>query len=71
MKYVIDIADNKTEGFMEMLKNFPNIKAKPLSAPDVAVLEEISHIKKAFKNLDKIKAGKLKTRPVSALLNEL
>jgi hypothetical protein len=71
MKYVIDIDDNNTEGFLEILKRFSNVKAKPLSVPDAAILEEINHIKKAFKNLDKLKGGKLKTRPASALLNEL
>ena len=71
MKYVIDIADNKVESFFEMLKSFSDVKATLLSAPDVALLEEVNHIKKAFKNLDKLQAGKLKTRPASALLDEL
>ncbi|EHQ29835.1 hypothetical protein [Mucilaginibacter paludis] len=71
MKLVIDIADNKADSFMEVLKSFSYVKAKPLSAPDAAVLEELTHIKKAFKLADKVKAGKIKSRPASELLNEL
>jgi hypothetical protein len=59
MKLLIDIADNKAASFMELIKNQFDAKAKPISAPDAAVLEELTHIKKAFKNLDKVKAGKL------------
>jgi len=43
---------------MALIKNHAYVKAKPLSAPDAAILEEITEIKKAFKNADKIKAGK-------------
>jgi hypothetical protein len=71
MKLVIDIADNKADSFMEVLKSFSYVKAKPLSAPDAAVLEELTHIKKAFKLADRLKAGKIKSRPASELLNEL
>jgi hypothetical protein len=56
---------------MELLKSHPYVKAKTLSASDVALLEEIVHIKKALKLADKVKAGKIKSRPASELLNEL
>jgi len=71
MKLVIDIGDNKLDSFMELLKSHPYVKAKTLSASDVALLEEIVHIKKAFKLADKVNAGKIKSRPASELLNEL
>lgn len=71
MKLVIDIADNKADSFLELLSGYSYVKAKPLSDPDAAVLEELSHIKKALKLADKIKKGKIKSRPVSELLNEL
>jgi hypothetical protein len=71
MKLIIDVADNKAAGFIELLKEYSYIKAKPLSAPDSALIEEIKEIKKAFKNAEKIKAGKLKGRPAEELLNEL
>ena len=56
---------------MEMIKGHTYVKAKPLSSPDAELLEEIKEIKKAFKNADRIKAGKLKARPLEDLLNEL
>jgi len=71
MKLVIDIADNKVDNFMEMLNDISYVKVKPLSAPDAAVLEELAHIQKAFKLADKVKAGKIKSRPASEFLNEL
>jgi hypothetical protein len=71
MKVLIDIQDNKAAAFMEMIKDYSYLKAKPLSAPDAELLEEIHEIKKAFKNVDRIKAGKLKGRPAEELLNEL
>jgi hypothetical protein len=71
MKLVIDIADNEAEGFIELLKSYSYVKAKPLSAPDAAVLEELSHLKKALNLGDKVKAGKMQSRPAAEFLNEL
>ena len=71
MKLLIDIADNKAAGFIEMIKSYSYVKAKPVSATDAELLEEINEIKKAFKNADKIKSGKLKVRSADELLNEL
>ena len=71
MKVLIEVQDNKAAAFMEMIKDYSYLKAKPLSAPDAELLEEIHEIKKAFKNVEQIKAGKLKGRPAEELLNEL
>ena len=71
MKLVIEVADNKADTFMEVLKSFSYVKARPLSAPDAAVLEELNHIKNAFKLASKVKNGTIKSRPASELLNEL
>ena len=71
MKMLVEMADNQAANFMELVKQHSYLKARPISAPDAAILEEIKHIKKAFKNLDKLEAGKLKTRPASEVLNEL
>jgi hypothetical protein len=71
MKLLIDISDNKAAGFLELIKNYSYVKAKPISVPDAELLEEINEIKKAFKNVEKIKQGKLKGRPAEELLNEL
>ena len=67
---LVDIADNKAAVFMGIIKGYPYVKAKPLSAPDADLFEEINEIKKAFKNVEKIKSGKLKGRPAEELLNE-
>jgi hypothetical protein len=71
MKLVIDVADNKADSFLELLKGYSFVKAKALSAPDAAVLEELGHIKNAFKLAEKVKSGKIKSRPASEFLNEL
>jgi hypothetical protein len=71
MKLVIDIADNKAESFLELLKGHSYVKAKPLSAPDAAVLEELNHLKKAVKLADRVKADTIKSRPASEFLNKL
>lgn len=71
MKLLIDIADDKAAGFMEMIKSYTKVKAIPISTPDAEILDEIKRIKEAFNHVERIKAGKLKTRPVADLLNEL
>ena len=71
MILLIDIADNKAEGFMDMIKNQSGIKASSISAKDAELFEEIKEINKALKNANLIKAGKLKGRPVEDFLNEL
>jgi len=71
MKLLIDIADNKAAGFIELMKSYSYIKTKTISAPDAELFEEIKEIKKAFKNAQRIKSGKLKSRPAAEFLNEL
>ncbi|MDB5159246.1 MAG: hypothetical protein JWR50_3953 [Mucilaginibacter sp.] len=71
MLLLIDIQDNKVDRFMELIKKNSDAKVKPISAPDAELFAEIGEIKKAFNNAAKIKAGKLKGRPASELLNEL
>jgi hypothetical protein len=56
---------------MEMIKNYSHIKAKNPSAPDADLFDEIKEIKKAFKNANRIKTGKLKGRPAEEFLNEI
>ncbi len=71
MKLVLDIADNEADNFLEMLKTYSFVKTVPLSAPDAAVLEELTHIKKALKLAEKVQSGRIKSRPASEFLNEL
>lgn len=71
MKLLVDIKDNQAVVFFEMLKNYSDVKVKPVSKQDANLLAEIKEIKKAFKSVKKIKAGKLKGRPAAELLDEL
>ena len=71
MKLLVDIKDNQAALFFEILKNYNDAKAEPLSKRDAELLAEIKEIKKAFNNVSKIKAAKLKGRPVAELLNEI
>jgi hypothetical protein len=71
MKLLIDIADNKAADFMKMIKNYSYVKSKTISPPEAEIFEEIKEIKKAFKNAELIKAGKLKGRSATEFLNEI
>lgn len=68
MKILLEIQDNKVSFFMELLKNFRFIKAKPITSENAKLLEEIEE---AVKNMNLVNEGKLKARPVEELLNEL
>ena len=68
MKILLDIKDNKAAFFLELLKNFPYIKAKQLTPANSLFLEEL---KEAVDELNLIKAGKMKARPAKELLDEL
>lgn len=68
MKVLLEIKDNKASFVMELLNNLTFVKAKPISEEQK---KELKHIQNAFKQTELIKQGKLKTRPVEDLLNEL
>ena len=53
---------------MELLKNFPFVKAKPLTDHKAKVLEDV---REAVEEMKLIKAGKLKGRNAEDLFNEL
>ncbi len=68
MKILLDIKESKAAFFMELLKNFPFVKAKTLTPENAEILEGI---KEALEEMKLIKAGKLKGRNVEELINEL
>jgi uncharacterized FlgJ-related protein len=68
MKVLLDIKDDKAAFFMEVLKNFTYVKAKPVTAEKNLLLKEIEE---AVHNVNLAKQGKLKPKPLSELLNEL
>ncbi len=68
MKVLLDIKDSKASFVMELLQNFPFVKAKPISAHKAKVLEDL---KEAVKEMKLIKVGKLKARNAEELFHEL
>ena len=68
MKILLEIQDNKAAFFMEVLKSFSFVNAKPISPEKAQVLIEL---KEAVENLNLVKEGKLKARPAKELLHEL
>ncbi|MCA2950809.1 hypothetical protein [Microcystis sp. M112S1] len=68
MKVLLEIKDDKAAFFLEVLKNFSFVKAKPLSAETPLLLQEIEQ---AVNNVNLAKQGKLKPKPITELLDEL
>ncbi len=68
MKVLLDIKDNKAEFFMEVLKSFSYVKAKPLTDSKALLMEEI---REAVEEMKLIRAGKKKARNAEDFLNEL
>jgi hypothetical protein len=68
MKVILDIKDEKAPFMMEVLKNFKDVKAKPITDYKAGVLEGLNE---AIEEVKLIKQGKLKGIPAKDLLNEL
>jgi len=68
MKVMLDIKDSKADFVMELLKNLSFVKAEPLSPYKRKVLRGL---KQGVKEVNLIKAGKLKGIPAKDLLNDL
>lgn len=69
MKILIEIKDNKSAFFLEMLKNFSFVKkTTPLSD---AKAEHMEDIKEAIEELKLIRAGKIEARDAEDLIDEL
>lgn len=68
MKVLLDIKDDKASFMMEVLKNFKDVKAKPISGYKANILEGINE---AVEQVKQIKRGRLKGINAKDLLNEL
>ncbi|MCE7067538.1 hypothetical protein [Dyadobacter sp. CY326] len=68
MKVLLDIKDNKAAFVMGLLQRLPFVKAKPLSAFQGKVLEDM---KEAVEQIQLIKKGKLTAGDAEDLFNEL
>lgn len=62
------MSDNKADFILELLNNFPFVKARAITDKKAQLFEEI---KEAVDNLNMAKDGKLKAKPLNELLNEL
>lgn len=68
MKILVDIPDNKATSFLEVIRSISYVKAKQLTE---AKAELIADIREAVEELKLVKQGKLKSRSVEDLINEL
>ncbi len=68
MKVLLDIKDNKSAFFMEMLKNFSFVKATTLTESKAEFLQEF---KEAVDEVKLAKEGKIKLQSARDFLNEL
>jgi hypothetical protein len=68
MKVILDIQDSKASFIMEVLANFPFVKAKPITPYKAKVLEDVGE---AVAEMKLIKEGKLEARNAEDLFDEL
>lgn len=73
MKVLVDIPDTKqSDAFLKRAQSLSYVqKAQRITTSEAELLAEIIQIKRAHRMAEQLKAGKLKTRPARALLNEL
>ena len=68
MKLILEIQDNKAQFFLELIKNFSFVKAKPITPEKALLMEEV---KEAVDNLNMVKKGEIEAKPLNNLLDEL
>ncbi len=68
MKLILDVKDDKAAFFIELLKNFSYVKARPISSEKSEILEGL---KEAVEQVNLAKQGKIKLKPARQLLDEL
>ncbi|MCG3166550.1 MAG: hypothetical protein POELPBGB_02330 [Bacteroidia bacterium] len=68
MKVLLEIKDSKAEFVMELLNSLSFVKAKPVDETKKQILDDL---KEAVHNVNLVKQGKLKGKPLKELLDEL
>ena len=68
MKLLVDVKDSKVDFVVELLNSLPFTKTKKLSADKAQLLSELNE---AIENVNLVKQGKLKAKPLKQLLDEL
>lgn len=68
MKILIDVRDDKAAFFMEMIRNFRFVKAKPITSEKARILQGL---REAVEEVKLHKQGKIKLKTAHELLDEL
>ena len=69
MQILVEIPDNKAAFALEVLRSLAFVKkANPISQEKHQLIEEI---KEAVQNLELVKEGKIKAKPLMELIDEL
>ena len=68
MKLLLEVKEDKAAFLMQLLENFKFVKTKPLTPLQAKVHEDL---KDAVDEVNDIKAGKKKSKPLSKFLDEL
>lgn len=68
MYVLLDIKDSKATFIMDLLNHFRFVRVKPITKAKSQLLHEI---KEAVDNVNLVKQGKMKARPISELIDEL
>ena len=68
MKILVDIKDSKGLHLLEVLKGMPHVRAKAITDPKAAAIEEV---REAVEELKMVLSGKKQARSADDFLNEL
>ncbi len=68
MKLLLDIKDENAIFFMELLKNFPFVKVKPITGTKA---EFLTRFRDSIEQVKLAKENKIKLRSAEDLINEL
>jgi len=73
MQFIVQVPDNKASFFLELAQSLKFVKVSPDSIVNEEPTREQlkAEIRQAVREVNLIKKGKLKSRPIDDLLNEL
>lgn len=69
MKILLEVKENKVDFLLALLNDLPYVKAFPMEEQGESRF--LNEIQEAIADVNLIKQGKLKGRPVEELINEL
>ncbi len=68
MKILIEVKESKAEFLLELLRSLPFVKTTAVQDENEAIR---TNVQTAVEQMNQVKSGKLKGRPVQKLLDEL